>query len=102
MSDQLSLRLDPLPPYQRHSPTSKAAAEAVKHRVGPMHRLILKLLDGMGLTDEEMQWGLEMPGSTQRPRRRELQQWGLIVDSGTTRPTSSGRQAVVWKLARPA
>lgn len=92
--------LDWTPAHQRHSPTSKAAAESIKPRVGPMHTLILRLLkDGFDATDEEMQWGLDMPANTQRPRRRELQNMGLIVDSGSTRATKSGRQAVVWTLA---
>lgn len=64
-----------------------------------MHDLIIKLLQAGGTTDEEMQWGLEMPANTQRPRRRELQLWGRIIDSGNTRATKSGRQAVVWVLA---
>ncbi len=103
MTEQLSL--DWTAPYQRHSPTSRAAAEAIKPHVGPMHAKILGFLrsvDGFdcGATDEEMQRDLEMPANTQRPRRRELQTMGLIVDSGTTRATQSGRQAVVWVLAR--
>lgn len=100
MSDQPSL-LDWTPAHQRHSPTSKAAAEAIRHRVGPMHVRILNYLlecgDG-GCTDEELQGDIDMPANTQRPRRRELQQWGLVIDSGTTRKTNSGRQAVVWIL----
>jgi len=97
--------LDWIPAHQRHSPTSKAAAEAIKPRVGPLHREILSYLarvefiDGIGATDEKMQRDLDMPANTQRPRRRELQVMGLIVDSGKTRATRSGRQAVVWTLA---
>jgi hypothetical protein len=91
MTEQLSL--DWTPAHQKHSPTSKAAAEAIKPKIGPMHALILRLLrDGFGMTDEEMQWGLDMAANTQRPRRRELQNMKLIENSGTTRPTKSGRQ----------
>lgn len=93
--------LDWIPAHQRHSPTSKAAAEAIKPRVGPLHRAILDSLEGTtGATDEQMQLVLNMPANTQRPRRRELQQAWLIVDSGLTWATTSGRQAVVWTLAR--
>ena len=48
--------LDWIPAHQRHSPTSKAAAEAIKPRVGPLHREILSYLarvefiDGIGAT----------------------------------------------------
>lgn len=109
MSDQLPL-LDWTPAHQKHSETSKAAAIAIKPHVGPMHRAILQHLHDteawasanlVGSTDEEMQRELDMPGSTQRPRRRELQLAKLIEKSGTTRKTSSGRAAVVWVLARP-
>ena len=86
--------------HQKHSPTSLAAAESIKPRVGPMHRLVLEHLSFFaGATDEELQGDLDMLANTQRPRRRELQLWGLIVDSGKTRATRSGRQAVVWVLA---
>lgn len=94
--------LDWTPAHQVHSPTSKAAAEAIKPHIGPMHRKILTCLTDMfdlghgGATDAEMQDILKMKESTQRPRRRELQQWGYILDSGRTRATQSGRQAVVW------
>lgn len=99
MTDQPSL-LDWIPAHQRHSPISKAAAEAIKPRVGPLHRAILDRLRFYdGGTDEELQQDLDMPANTQRPRRRELQVMGLIVDSGKTRATRSGRQAVVWTLA---
>jgi hypothetical protein len=98
--------LDWTPAHQKHSATSRAAAEAIKPRVGPMHAKILGLLgtaDGRycGATDEEMQRVLAMFANTQRPRRRELQLWGYITDSGRTRLTKSGRAAVVWVLAPP-
>jgi transcription initiation factor IIE alpha subunit len=88
------------PPFQRHSPTSKAAAEAIKPRIGEMHEMILRFLHLWGAaTDEQMQNELKMPANTQRRRRRELQNAKLIVNSGRTRATQSGRQAVVWILA---
>lgn len=49
-----------------------------------------------GATDEEVQRGLGMNPSTQRPRRVELVEAGLVVDSGARRETASGREAVVW------
>jgi hypothetical protein len=98
MTDQPSL-LDWTPEHQKHSPTSKAAAEAIKPKIGPMHTMIRNFLRVCGsATDEEMQRVLNIPANTQRPRRRELQVTGLIIDSGKTRATRSGRQAVVWVL----
>lgn len=91
--------LDWTPPYQRHSATSRAAAEAIKPHLGPMHLKIQAYLMGRaGATDEEMQLDLKMNGSTQRPRRIDMIRWGLVIDSGKTRATKSGRQAVVWML----
>ena len=51
-----------------------------------------------GATDEEIQLGLGMNPSTQRPRRVELVEGGWIEDSGKLRKTRSGRNAVVWSL----
>lgn len=100
MTDQPDL-LDWTPPYQKHSPTSRAAAEAIKPKIGPLHRAIMEHLRAFGgSTDEELQENLIIAQNTQRPRRRELQQAGLVIDSGRTRATRSGRQAVVWTLAR--
>lgn len=89
------------PPHQRHSATSKAAAESVRVRVGPLHQKILAhLRECGGATDEEIMGALDMGGNTQRPRRRELQLMGMVKDSGLTRQTRSGRAAVVWIIAQ--
>lgn len=88
------------PPSQRHSETSRAAAAAIKQRIGPLHLKLIKYLRGRdGATDEEMQADIPMPANTQRPRRRELELMGEIIDSGRVRLTHSRRLAVIWKLA---
>lgn len=46
----------------------------------------------IGATDEEMQNGIPMPASTQRPRRVELKDKGLVVECGTR------RMASVWRV----
>lgn len=89
------------PPAQPHSPTSKAAAEAIEPAVGTLQARVLAYIRQCGLcgaTDDELQRFLEMDPSTERPRRIELQRKGLIRDSGKTRPTRSGRQAIVWEV----
>ncbi len=99
--NQLSIDMTPrAAPYQRHSPTSKAAAEDVEPRTGTQRALVLSFLRGRGVTgatDEEMQNCIPMSANAQRPRRGELK--SLIRDSGRTRPTASGNQAVVWVAA---
>lgn len=87
-----------LPPAQQHSPTSTAAAESVVGKAGTLRAAVLDFLRrGSGATDEEIQEGIPMAASTQRPRRVELVERGPVVDSGVTRATRSGRQAVVWR-----
>jgi len=49
-----------------------------------------------GATDEEIQDGLDMRGSTERPRRTELVASGDVVPSRMKHATSSGKLATVW------
>lgn len=87
-------------PFQRHSPTSRAAADSMEPRAGTCLFLVFNHIvqaGWTGATDEEIQETLGMNASTQRPRRIDLVKRGLVVDSGTTRPTHAGRQAVVWR-----
>lgn len=93
------------PPAQRHSPTSVAAACAIKPDANTLRAKVLACIQeygDFGATDERIQEMLGMNGSTQRPRRRELQQAGLIRDSGRTRLTRSNRHAVVWVATEAA
>jgi hypothetical protein len=55
----------------------------------------------LGATDEEMQLGIPMAPSTQRPRRVELARRGMVVEAGV-RKTTSGRNACVWKATAAA
>lgn len=86
-------------PAQNHSSTSIAAAEKIYPKAQTLELRVLQYLRGFpnGLTDLEMQEGLGMEGSTQRPRRVKLVEEGLVYDSGITRKTPKGRAAVVWK-----
>ena len=90
------------PPCVRTSATSREAADALDaKRLNALHRQVLASLRSrgdLGATDEEMQLGIPMAPSTQRPRRVELARRGLLVDAGT-RKTSSGRNACVWRVA---
>jgi hypothetical protein len=90
---------EPEPPCQRHSVTSREAADAIKPDASELRRRVLAYLRGRGedgATDEEMQTGIPMVPNTQRPRRVELVEMGSVVDSGRKRRTRSGRNAVVW------
>lgn len=90
---------DELPPYQRHSPTSREAAERIRPNAGTLRAMVLEFIMARGeagATDEEVQAALSLSGSTQRPRRVELCDAGLVVDAGLRRETASGRRAVAW------
>lgn len=87
-------------PFQKHSETSRDAAENIEPRAGTLRAKVLAYLrdrGGNGATDLEMQDALGLGGSTQRPRRVKLVELGLAVDSGDVRVTESGRKAVVWR-----
>jgi hypothetical protein len=96
--------LEDLPLFQRHSITSRAAAESLAPAtVNACQRKVLDYLADHpeGATDEQMQLGIPMSPSTQRPRRIELVAKGMIVQAGEGK-TRSGRRAVKWQItARP-
>ncbi len=88
-------------PAVQTSRTSMQAADSLgPATLNAMQRRVYEFLlerGSAGATDEEMQNGLPMPASTQRPRRVELARKGLIVDAGTRR-TTSGRMAGIWRI----
>jgi hypothetical protein len=79
--------------------TSAAAKAAIRPSAATMRQRILQRIVAAGIdgcTDDELQHELDIQGSTERPRRQELQQAVLITQSGEVRKTASGRSAVVW------
>lgn len=91
----------PSPKYQRHSRTSVQAAVGVRGKAASIRERVFAYLALMGpQTDEQMQDALDLSGNTQRARRVELVEAGRVVDSGRTTKTKSGRDAVLWRVAR--
>jgi transcription initiation factor IIE alpha subunit len=83
-------------PFQAHSATSRAAAKSTLPAAGTQRRKVLDFVRTYGpVTDEEIQDGLGMNQSTQRPRRVELCNDGLIKADGE-KQTKSGRKATTW------
>jgi hypothetical protein len=85
-----------------HPDTSHYAADRIRPRTGTQRARVLEFIqqaDEFGATDEEIQDGLGLNPSSQRPRRQELQKAGWIVDSGGRRKTRSGASAIVWTVA---
>lgn len=88
--------------------TSAAAADSIRDSAASLREQYFSAVQAAGaagLTDDEAQIALNMNGSTQRPRRQELQIAGRIkvalnhCGGAVKRPTRSGRQAVVWVAA---
>lgn len=109
MSDELwkfsdgpcGIRIEDIPPHQRHSATSRDAAQAIRPKSDTLRAAVMSYIASQGIegaTDEEIQNALGMQGSTQRPRRIELMNAGEIREIGK-RKTSSGRLASVWGMA---
>jgi hypothetical protein len=97
--------LDDSPPRQSHSPTSCAAAEAVKPDAKRMRQMVydaIKSAGDDGLTDEEMFAVVGLRHNSARPRRIDLMHDGLVRDSGRKRAGSSGHPATVWVYVCPA
>lgn len=81
------------------SDTSRAAAESMRPHAGSLRRKVCEYIADQlmqGATDEQIQDALQMPASTERPRRGELVERGFVIDLGVRRPTRSGRSAIVW------
>lgn len=89
----------PPPPFVSGSETSREAAASIKADTSDLRAKVFACIQSAGAfgrTDEEIQTRLSMGGSTERPRRRELQISGRIRESAMKRKTSTGRLAVVW------
>lgn len=87
-------------PFQRHSETSREAADAIRGKASKtlrakVYRAIVASGD-RGMTDPELQAELGLTGSTQRPRRVRLVELGLVIDSGKCRASATGRRCTVW------
>lgn len=92
-------------PFQRHSSESQTAAAATAPIVTGKRAAVLRFIVNRGsdgATDDEIQLGLGMNPSTERPRRVELYEARLIVKMKDQRRfTRSGKPAAVW-LAKAA
>lgn len=95
-------------PYQPHSDTSRAAADAVTPKLNKQQAEMLTHFkafhEATGFTDDELmeraeKGQLRISLNGVRARRVELLRKGLICDSGRTRLTRSNRLATIWVIA---
>ena len=86
------------PPFQRHSETSRDAAQSIAKHIGALHHRVLAYLKNhpQGATDEQISDGTVLRESTALARRVELTQANLVKDSGRYALTRSWRKATVW------
>lgn len=87
------------PPSVPVATSEEAAAALPRSRVRAMYERITGLLAaGGGLTADQIEIRLAIPGNTLRPRLKELEAQGLIFRPGRIGRTRSGRRAFVWIL----
>ncbi len=95
-------RPDKLP--HNRTDTSAAAAESMKPHAGQQRERLRELFNDrgtFGVTRQEAELALSIPGNSLRPRWDELMKAGEIKNSGTTRKTESGRAAQVFVECSP-
>ena len=82
------------------SDTRRGAHDAIQGRAANLRAKALDLiLNGPGLTAEEVAGILEETVLAIRPRITELRKSGFIIDTGQRRRNTSGRPAAVWRAA---
>jgi len=96
-------RRDRLPPFQRHSATSREAAIRAYDSARSLKAQCWRAFCGGDLTDEELWIAMKLihrniKDSTVRARRVELVREGLVEDSMERRPSRCGRKMVVWRV----
>jgi MoxR-like ATPase len=87
---------------RNHPVTSYQAAQLVMPRAGSQRARIVELLRTYDATTEEISEALELRIQSAGPRRLELEAEGWLEDSGQRRPTSSGADAIVYRLTAAA
>ncbi len=84
-------------PFVSGSVTSWEAADSMIKAAGSLREQVWSWLYWYGpATDKEIQVGLGMDGSTQRPRRVELFKAGRVENVGKVKQVN-GRSAVLWR-----
>lgn len=91
------------PPAQRHSATSRAAAEAIKEHAPSIRQRVYDLIAYAGpISDQQIAVTLGLAENTVRPRRVELVAEGLVQAHYETVLTASKRQATAWVVSEPS
>ena len=87
------------PPSQRHSETSRDAADAIRPHVSGLRRKVWQALKDHGpMTAEKLEAVTGLSGNCIRPRLLELRGKGYAREAGYG-VTRAGRSAVLWAWA---
>ncbi len=100
---QLEIDVSPDAPAQKSSDTSVAAAKSIEPILNRLEADVFGWFvsyQTIGLTCDQVEYFSRHSHQTVSARIRRLVQLGKLADSGHRRKTRSGRNAVVWKVAR--
>jgi hypothetical protein len=90
--------------FRKNNPeTSKQAAKKVLAKVGTQKYVVLQAFKERypeGFTDEELIDYCDLRLDNARKRRVDLYNDGLVEKTSRTRTTTSGCEAIVWRLAK--
>lgn len=93
----------PDPPAQRHSRTSRQAAERIKDHAPSIRERVYEVIRREGpISDQRLASTLGLAENSIRPRRVELVAEGLVRAHYETVLTASNRQATAWVLSEPS
>lgn len=92
----------PQSPGWKARDTARAAADATAPKAPRLRQLCIETLRSSGnLTADECAQRLGVDKLSIRPRFSELATLGQIVDTSERHRNSSGKSAIVWRLAGP-
>jgi predicted ArsR family transcriptional regulator len=90
----------PATPGFKARETSQAAAGAMRPKAARLQALCLDALKFHGpMTADEAADAMQIDKLSIRPRFSELAARNRIIDTGTRRRNSSGKSAIVWRVA---
>lgn len=87
------------PPFVAGSDTSEGASESMEGSAATLRASVLRHITSAESTCDEVEVALGLRHQTASARVRELALMNKIVNSGKRRKTSSGRLAIVWRVA---
>ena len=90
----------PIVPGFKARETAQAAAESIRPKAKRLQGLCLDALSIHGpMTADECADRLQIDKLSIRPRFSELAAMWKVTDSGQRRENSSGKRAIVWRIA---